>query len=120
MNDPVPGPPKTPILDSSIGLLSTGGDSSLLKELVELFLEIAPPQLASLATAVAAGDAETVRQEAHSLKGSAGALGATAIRDLAAEIEVVSTQGPLESAVSLIESTRQLVTQLEKEVTPLE
>lgn len=120
MNDTVSQIPKTPVLDKSAGLLSTGGDSALLKELVVLFLETTPPQLATLTTAVATGDADTARNEAHSLKGSAGALGATKIRDLAAAIEVISTHGPLESAGSLVGSINRLLIQLKQEVAALE
>ncbi|MEN8163198.1 MAG: Hpt domain-containing protein [Acidobacteriota bacterium] len=115
MSETVPEPCRTPVLDSSAGLLSTGGDPDLLNELVLIFIEIVPAQLATMKTAVATGDSTTAGREAHSLKGAAGALGALGIRKLAEDIEVLARQGTLETAKPLVASIERLVTQLKEE-----
>jgi len=73
----------------------TGG---LLAELVGLFAAATPERLASLRLAVEAGDAHAVVRDAHSLKGSCGALGATALLNLASDLEHRAKEGDLSGA----------------------
>lgn len=115
MRDTVPIASETPVIDTSAGLLSTGGDSELLDELVSIFLQTTPAQLAKMKAATAAGDSTTARLEAHSLKGAAGTLGANGIRELAEDIEVLASRGTLETTGLLIASLERLLTQLKKE-----
>jgi len=115
MSDTVPRACQTPIIDTSLGLLSTGGDPDLLSELVSIFLQTVPAQLERMKAAIATGDNETARREAHSLKGAAGALGAAGIQRLAADIEVLAAQGNLETAQPMLELIARLVSQLEQE-----
>jgi HPt (histidine-containing phosphotransfer) domain-containing protein len=63
----------------------TGG--GLIEELVGMFLHGTPKRLAALAEAVARGDAPTAERELHSIRGSAGALGATDFMALAGVLE---------------------------------
>ena len=49
-------------------LAQLGGDETLLQEVVQIFLEDAPKQMAALSLAVAQGIAETVETTAHSLR----------------------------------------------------
>jgi len=107
--------PAAPILDSSAGLLSTGGDPKLLNELVAIFLQTIPDQLAILETAIDSGDRTTAGREAHSLKGAAGALGATGIRELAVAIEAQAGHDDLEAVRPLIDEIQSMVTQLRQE-----
>jgi len=107
--------PAAPALDSSAGLLSTGGDPKLLNELVTLFLQTIPSQLAILERAIDCGDRATASREAHSMKGAAGALGATGIRELAMEIEAQAGHDDLEAVRPLIEKIQSMVTQLRQE-----
>ncbi len=115
MSDTVPEVFETPVLDASAGLLSTGGDSELLDELVLIFIQMVPAQLAKMEAAVATGDATTARREAHSLKGAAGALGAVGIQNLATEIEDLAGQDSLETVKPLVTSIERLVNQLKQE-----
>ena len=117
MNDTVPKVFEAPVLDTSAGLLSTGGDSELLNELVLLFLQMVPAQLATMKEALSTGDSTSMRHEAHSLKGAAGALGAVRIRKLAEDIEVLVNKGSLETAQPLVEAIERLITQLKQEHT---
>jgi HPt (histidine-containing phosphotransfer) domain-containing protein len=71
----------------STTLEQLGGDETLLQEVVEIFLEDAPKQLAALRLAVAQGIAETVETTAHSLKGELGYMGLPEILQRARELE---------------------------------
>jgi signal transduction histidine kinase/CheY-like chemotaxis protein len=62
------------------------GDVQLLREVGRLFLDLCPEQLADIRAAVDAGDCGRLAAAAHTLKGSAGALGAA---DLVATAEVL-------------------------------
>jgi histidine phosphotransfer protein HptB len=63
-------------------------------ELVDTFLEEAPPILAEMRAALGAGDADTFRRAAHSLKTNANTFGAKVLGERARELE----QGGLLSA----------------------
>lgn len=64
---------------------TTGAD--FVAELVHTFLEEAPTMLGALRTAFAAGDADTFRRTAHSLKSNSNTFGALALGTLARELE---------------------------------
>ncbi len=62
-------------------------DEELAREVEATFLEDIPLQLGRLEEAVAAGDRETVRRQAHKIKGAAANLGAGALREAALRVE---------------------------------
>ena len=97
-------PPENPmdpvVLDS---LRELGGDD-ILAELAKLFLEDAEPRLAALGDAVKAGDARTVEQVAHVLKGSSGNMGARRMSGLAAELQDIGASGDLSKAPESLRS----------------
>jgi len=74
-------------VDLARALLWVGGDRRLLRDLVGVFVEEAPGRLAELRRGAAARDAATVERVAHSLKGSAGLLGAASLQAASAELE---------------------------------
>lgn len=51
-----------------------GGEEA--REILDMFLEDSPPRVESLARALEASDGSRAREQAHSLKGAAGNLGA--------------------------------------------
>ncbi len=53
------------------------GDADLLTELVNLFFEVVPPQLASLGEAVESADTSSVKRVAHTRNGSCGNMEGT-------------------------------------------
>ena len=63
------------------------GEPSLVVELIDLYLEESPRQLASMLGAAAGADAAAIRRAAHSLKGSSASLGALGVAALCEEIE---------------------------------
>ena len=70
--------------------------ADLINELIDAFLEDAPQMVQSMETAVAAGDVESFRRNAHSLKSNAYTFGATELGGLAKELEIMSRANNLE------------------------
>jgi len=79
------------------------GDADLLTELVNLFFEDVPPQLASLREAVESGDAPSVERVAHTLKGSCSNMGATKMAAICAELQDIGSFEDLAPAPELLE-----------------
>ncbi|QIN77575.1 response regulator [Rubrobacter marinus] len=109
MADPVANGRLEDPLDPDVlaGLRELGGtgdgEPDILAELVELFVEDAEPRLAALREAVAAGDAEGIERAAHTLKGSAGNMGARRMSEIASRLQDVGTSGDLSKAGALLE-----------------
>lgn len=76
----------------------TGG--GLLEELIGMFFEGTPKRLAALAEALVSVDASAVERELHSIRGSAGALGATDLMALAGVLERAARAGDLAAVVA--------------------
>jgi HPt (histidine-containing phosphotransfer) domain-containing protein len=71
--------------------------------LAQPFLDEEAAVRAELHAAFIAGDAPRVAFDAHKLKGSAAAVGASALAELCAQIEQQAEQGSLEGLASLLE-----------------
>jgi HPt (histidine-containing phosphotransfer) domain-containing protein len=78
-----------PILDEAVweSLRSLTDDSAFLDELIDMFVDDALPRVERVRTSLASGDHATAQTAAHSLRGSAGNIGATEVAALAREIE---------------------------------
>jgi PAS domain S-box-containing protein len=66
--------------------------------IIGFFLDYLPGQIETLHKALASGDADTLRREAHSLKGSAGNLGALPLAQRCKELEMQAAEHKLEAA----------------------
>lgn len=75
------------VFDQELALENVEGDSELLSELVNVFLEDLPRQMQHLQTAVENQDWNAIEREAHTLKSAAGVLGGQRVSALAADIE---------------------------------
>ena len=73
--------------DEAVALSRVGGDSDLLREIVELFLMDYPNTLDKIRSAVSARDAVALEHHAHSLKGSVSTFGAQDAFDAALALE---------------------------------
>ncbi|MGB5733727.1 MAG: response regulator, partial [Thiohalocapsa sp.] len=73
-------------------------DEEIAREIAEIFVVSSEELLAELITAVADGQADVIRARAHSIKGSAGNIGADAVQDLAASMEDAARDGDLAQA----------------------
>ena len=70
--------------------------------LVQTFEADSRQRLAALEAAAAAGNAEALRQAAHSFKGSAGNLGAASLAALCQQLESMGKEGDLRDAAGRI------------------
>lgn len=76
----------------------TGGDTDFIAELLSDFVSQTPNLIEQIAAALARGDTATVGAAAHTLKGSARAIGADEFAAIAFELEQAGKQGNLSSA----------------------
>jgi CheY-like chemotaxis protein/HPt (histidine-containing phosphotransfer) domain-containing protein len=83
---------------------STGNDAAFVRELVDTYLADAPQLFAQMRSALTAGDAETFRRAAHSLKSNSASLGALVLSEQAKELEMMGKDGTLEGATAVIEA----------------
>lgn len=88
-------PPMAIDRDLLAAVAEVAGDGSqvLLQELIELFQGSVPRRLTEMRQALKGRDLKTVRNAAHSLSGSAGQLGATAMAQTCASIETLAGAG---------------------------
>jgi two-component system sensor histidine kinase/response regulator len=78
------------------------GDADLLSELSTMFVDDASSPLGGLREATEGGDAKSVKQIAHTLKGSSGNMGAKRMAKICAELEYVGASGDLSYAPELL------------------
>ena len=73
--------------------LCDDGDTSLVTELIEIFLTDGPDRMQTARQGIEQGDLEAVERAAHSLKGSSGNLGANFLMAAAEEMQNASREG---------------------------
>jgi HPt (histidine-containing phosphotransfer) domain-containing protein len=79
-----------------------GGEPALLGELIDSFLEEAPPLTDTLRHALEEGDAAELRRAAHTIKSSSNDFGATTLAELCQEMELMGKAGTLDGAAELV------------------
>lgn len=77
------------------------GDEDLARELLAEFQQDCQAQLAALGDALARGDTELVRRQAHSIKGAAANTGALRVTEVAFLIEQAAKAADLPRCASL-------------------
>jgi HPt (histidine-containing phosphotransfer) domain-containing protein len=89
--------------------LQVAGEPDLIVELIDLFVEDAPVRVGSMRESQAKGDWISVKQQAHSLRGSSGSTGA---------LQMALTCGELEAAISggMCPAIEDLLSRLELEL----
>lgn len=93
-------------LETEETLARLGGDRELLGELYAAFAEDVPGKYDDLAAAVQAGDTSAIMKRAHSLKGSAAAVGATECRNLAVQLEARAEASDQEALQQLMQQLK--------------
>lgn len=112
-------PNQLAVLDRAIALSRVGGDSELLQEMAQIFLEECPSQMLAVRSAVAARDPKAVERSAHSLKGSVGNFGATMAQQAALALEMLGRRGQLEDVDSALYQLEDAIHQLQPEMESL-
>jgi len=80
----------------------TGDD--FIKELIDTFLEDAPDLINQIKSAHQAGDANSFRRAAHSMKSNAATFGAMKLSELAKELETLGRENKLNNAGDNVKS----------------
>jgi HPt (histidine-containing phosphotransfer) domain-containing protein len=94
--------PESRFDDKPLAMLRRVGRETLARKMIDLFLTSAPDRAASIRGAHAAGDLVTAGRAAHSLKPSAGQLGAMALQSVCQQIEDAAAAGDSESVRLLL------------------
>jgi CheY-like chemotaxis protein len=105
-----------PVFDRSEFLERAGGSEDLAQEVIALFLEDCPTQLAAIKAAIHQGDTTQLEDIAHTLKGAAANLSARGVVAAAGRLEVLGHDRRLDEAAGacqrLEQETAQLLTAL--------
>lgn len=91
-------------------------DTTGIADLLDMALATGDKHRAALEDGVARGDAETVRRAAHSIKGSAGNIGAKQVMRLASELEERARAGNLEGARDRVDAVSAAYADVAREV----
>lgn len=97
-------PALDPLVIESLRQLTPPGEPDVLAEILELFLEETPKRISALQTALEAGDASQAARAAHSLKGSAGNIGASVMFDICRRMDELTRVGELDRVTPLLAS----------------
>jgi signal transduction histidine kinase/DNA-binding response OmpR family regulator len=84
-------------------LASVGGDPETLREIIMLFVEDCPKQLAALRAGIVAGDGAAVYRAAHTLKGSVGNFQAQDVVAHLQRLEARAREGDMRACRSIFE-----------------
>lgn len=107
-----------PLLDPAVweSLRALDDDPAFLDELIDLFVDDAMPRAERVRASLAAGDHATAREAAHSIRGTAGNIGASHVATMATTIEHDLEAGvavTTERANQLHEALQRVVTELQ-------
>jgi len=79
-------------------LARLGGDETLMRDVVRLFIDDCPSHLARIRSAIDTRNSDRLRAEAHALKGAAANMSAIAMVDAATVLERMGMEGRFETA----------------------
>jgi HPt (histidine-containing phosphotransfer) domain-containing protein len=91
---------ETPDTDWDIrsALERLGGDEKLLYEVLDIFIDQAPKDVATIRNALVRDDFETIERTAHTLKGNLGYLGISKVLEEAGQLEILGHKNEMEQA----------------------
>ena len=110
-------PSTGPQFDLDRALSSVGGDTSLLGELIEIFLDECPRYAAQIDDAIRREDTDAVRRVAHSLKNSLGYFAHESIAAATAEIQDLAPEAPIEELAARWHQVSLRLSELRRELT---
>jgi two-component system, sensor histidine kinase and response regulator len=111
---------EAPVLDlgvtNALRTLTPAGEPDVLAEVLNLFLAEVPPRLLRLRNAWAGANIQEVQRTAHSLKGSAGNIGARRLYAVCSELDEKARNGDLPGAGPLISAAGAEFDKVEAEI----
>jgi HPt (histidine-containing phosphotransfer) domain-containing protein len=88
-----------PVIDvSMLTSLVEDTDAEFVNELIDTYLEDSPHQIADMQRALSQKNNENFRRAAHTLKSNSANFGATALAEMAQELEYIGKENNLEGA----------------------
>ena len=97
-----------PVLDpavlATLRQLNVPGEPDVLTQVLTLFLDEVPPRMTRLRNAWASGNIVEMQRAAHSLKGSAGNIGAHGMFDVCRQLDGLGRSGNLDAAAPLVDA----------------
>ena len=113
-------PSKRPALDeerlNTLRMLDPEGDGVFFAKLLETFLESAREDLRLIENALHSADAQTLRNKAHSLKGSSRNIGSETMGDLCQKLESLADEASREKVPGILGALREEFARVEKEI----
>jgi HPt (histidine-containing phosphotransfer) domain-containing protein len=109
--------PMDDIFDKNSFLDRLLGDEDLAKEIIKGFIEDSLRQIGILKEAFDNRNPHVIHRQAHSLKGAAANISATALKELSNQIEIAGETGDLIKAASLIPKLDEQFEVLKKRLT---
>ena len=108
--------PEQPPMDIERALEEFVGQGAVLRNVLSGFLSTAQDQMEKIKIALAAEDAETVRKEAHAIKGGAGNLTADTLSAIAHRLEKAGASKDLENGTVILDQLAAEFTRLSEYV----
>lgn len=112
-------PALDPDVIDSLRQLTPPGEPDVLAEVLQLFLDDVPVRIGRLRGACQAGNALEVQRAAHSLKGSAGNIGANGLLAVCRDLDDQSRAGDLSNAAALVAAIEAEFGRVEAEIREL-
>ena len=97
-----PGPVLDPAVLETLRKLTPPGEPDVLTEVLRIFLDEGPARVARLRNAWTARNIEEVHRSAHSLKGSAGNIGARRLHAVCSQLDEIGESRDLDAAAALV------------------
>ena len=113
-------PQMNQVFDSNTMLERMGGDTDLLGEVIELFMEDSPRMLESIREAVSSENAGEVERAAHSLKGALLNMSADAAASIALQLEKMGREKALVDTAALVIDLEKEMVRLQAELDSFE
>lgn len=112
----MPDPVLDPIVIDNLRQLTPPGEPDVLKEVLQLFLDDVPGRIERVRTACQAGNAVELHRAAHSLKGSAGNIGAKDMLAVCRRLDELGKAGEVSGAQGLVASLDAEYSRVEAEI----
>jgi len=108
--------PRNQILNKTEILERVGGDETLLKEIVALFLEDHPRLVSDIRMAIREGDAQRLEKAAHALKGSVGNFASESAFQAALGLETIGRNQDMAQAPEAMIDLENKISQLQEQL----
>jgi HPt (histidine-containing phosphotransfer) domain-containing protein len=102
------------VMNLAEAMRNMDGDAELLQEIVGIFMQTGAEQLASLTSALDAGDVRDVALKAHGMKGGASNFCARHFVAAALKLELLAKTGTLDGAAVLLAEMKASFAELEE------